>query len=470
MRLHFDQVTDVLRRAVCDDANTVKTEAPCSTPVRQEGGTPSAIDAVEQAFALTGRAAELYDEVAGVDLTELIGRGEAGSRVLASTVRVCEAADECPMENAYWNGAQMYYGEGFAVDDIVGHELTHGVIDRTSRLFYFHQSGAINESLADVFGELLDRRVSHPGEPSDQWLLGEESPLGAMRDLADPVAEGQPDRMTSGAYDADLHLDDNGGVHTNSGVGNKTFHLLAEGGTFNGRTVTALDTDPALPRTALLLFRTMTTLSSASDYRDLADVLEQRCAELAAERVAGFTDDHCASVSDAVAATELRLDPVHPSLATAAEPDLTCPTGTTRTTLLDSEASTEGWSAQYLWQRAPDAVQGIGVNATSGTTSWFGWNPDPQAYDDPSSSSLRAPTVEVPERGETYLSFRHWRLFEWDPAGPWFYDGGFVSLAVDERTTSPSAVATLPWANGPDQEVRLQGPEPIPGFGGDSHG
>ena len=53
----------------------------------------------------------------------------------------------------------MFYGQGFAsADDVVGHEMTHGVIERNSDLFYWGQSGAINESLADVMGEIIDHR------------------------------------------------------------------------------------------------------------------------------------------------------------------------------------------------------------------------------------------------------------------------------------------------------------------------
>ena len=74
-------------------------------------------------------------------------------------MRLCYTGATCPYANAFWNGKQMYYGAGFAgADDVVGHEMTHGVIDQNSELFYWGQSGAINESLADIMGEIVDHR------------------------------------------------------------------------------------------------------------------------------------------------------------------------------------------------------------------------------------------------------------------------------------------------------------------------
>ena len=62
-------------------------------------------------------------------------------------------------QNAFWNGAQMVYGDGYSLaDDVVGHELTHGVTQYESNLFYYYQSGAINESFSDVWGELYDQQ------------------------------------------------------------------------------------------------------------------------------------------------------------------------------------------------------------------------------------------------------------------------------------------------------------------------
>ena len=72
----------------------------------------------------------------------------------------------------------MVYGDGFAAaDDVVGHELTHGVTDFSSHLFYYQQSGAINESMSDVFGEFIDlTNAPAPTRAAVRWKLGEDVP------------------------------------------------------------------------------------------------------------------------------------------------------------------------------------------------------------------------------------------------------------------------------------------------------
>ncbi len=98
----------------------------------------------------------------------------------------------------------MVYGDGFAAaDDVVGHELTHGVTDFSSHLFYYYQSGAINESLSDVFGEFVDLTNGAGNDtPADSWLIGEDLPElrraqhpHIVRNMADPADCGDPDRM-----------------------------------------------------------------------------------------------------------------------------------------------------------------------------------------------------------------------------------------------------------------------------------
>jgi Zn-dependent metalloprotease/subtilisin family serine protease len=123
-------------------------------------------------------------------------------------------------QNAFWNGVQMVYGDGFPVKDVVAHELTHAITERTANLEYRWQSGALNESFSDIFGAMVDR---------DDWLMGEDLPpqaLGgrdAVRDLADPARLGQPAHTN----DWVSTCSDNEGVHTNSGIFNKAFYNIA---------------------------------------------------------------------------------------------------------------------------------------------------------------------------------------------------------------------------------------------------
>lgn len=123
--------------------------------------------------------------------------------------------------NAFWNGSQMVYGDGDGTTftslsgslDVVGHEITHAVTERTAGLEYQGQSGALNESISDTFAMFMDKK---------NFLIGEDvyTPKiagDALRSLSNPTQYGQPDNM-SGYVNT---TSDNGGVHTNSGIPNK---------------------------------------------------------------------------------------------------------------------------------------------------------------------------------------------------------------------------------------------------------
>ena len=142
--------------------------------------------------------------------------------------------DGSSMENAFWNGNAMWYGKGGSNFkqlarglDVGGHEMTHGVVEKTANLEYQSESGALNESFADVFGAMIDR---------DDWKIGEDvmqpgvSNSGALRDLQDPN-NGAP---KNSAFWQPKHTNekftgtgDNGGVHINSGIPNHAFYLFA---------------------------------------------------------------------------------------------------------------------------------------------------------------------------------------------------------------------------------------------------
>ncbi|MGH7529960.1 MAG: M4 family metallopeptidase [Gemmatimonadales bacterium] len=118
-------------------------------------------------------------------------------------------------QNAFWDGSQMVFGDGFAVKDVTAHELTHAVTERTAKLEYRWQSGALNESFSDIFGAMVDR---------EDWVMGEDLPVGAIRDLENPGAHGQPGHTR----DWLATCSDNEGVHTNSGISNKAFVNVAD--------------------------------------------------------------------------------------------------------------------------------------------------------------------------------------------------------------------------------------------------
>ncbi|MCA0363950.1 MAG: M4 family metallopeptidase [Bacteroidetes bacterium] len=154
-------------------------------------------------------------------------------------ISVINIADEDGkgMDNAYWNGQFMGYGNGrdafkplAGALDVAGHEMTHGVVENTAKLEYRNQSGALNESFADIFGALIDTK---------NWTMGEDVviksqfPSGALRSLENPNQGGkndpgyQPKTMSQYEYLRDTPSEDNGGVHVNSGIPNYAFYKFA---------------------------------------------------------------------------------------------------------------------------------------------------------------------------------------------------------------------------------------------------
>ncbi len=153
--------------------------------------------------------------------------------------------------NAFWNGQFMTYGDGdgsqftpLTTLDICGHEMTHGVTERTANLTYANESGALNEAVSDIFGAMVERYTE--GESSNTWKIGEDAYTpatsgDALRYMNNPTLGNQPDNYAT-RYTGTA---DNGGVHTNSGIANYAFYLQAKGGTDNGVTVTGMGADNA---------------------------------------------------------------------------------------------------------------------------------------------------------------------------------------------------------------------------------
>ncbi|MDM5152738.1 M4 family metallopeptidase [Bacillus sp. DX1.1] len=131
--------------------------------------------------------------------------------------------------NAFWNGQQMIYGDGDGVEftplsgslDVVAHELTHAVTEKSAELEYLNQSGALNESFSDVFGYFVDPANWDLGE--DVYTPGVKG--DALRSLSNPEKYGQPTHMNDYQYLPPTEEGDNGGVHINSGIPNKAAYL-----------------------------------------------------------------------------------------------------------------------------------------------------------------------------------------------------------------------------------------------------
>jgi Zn-dependent metalloprotease len=208
-RLYFDALTWQLlgrNRQTYDAGN--KTSLP-GTLVRSESDGPTGDSDVDAAHNFAGDTYDYYWNTHGRDSYD--GQGAA----LLSTANYGVA-----YQNAFWNGEQMVYGDDFAVKDVVAHELTHAVTEHSANLEYNWQSGALNESISDIFGAMVDR---------DDWLMGEDLPSSALggraaiRDLADPTQFNQPAHTD----DWVATCSDNEGVHTNSGITNKAYYNIA---------------------------------------------------------------------------------------------------------------------------------------------------------------------------------------------------------------------------------------------------
>lgn len=155
-----------------------------------------------------------------------------GANIL-SIVNVAEE-DGTSMENAFWNGQAVFYGNGGAnfkplagALDVTAHELAHAVVSATANLEYYGQPGAISEAYADIFACMVDR---------NDWQIGEDitrpgySPSGAARDLSNPHNMGDSTKpYWQPAHTTEIFLGtrDNGGVHINSGIVNYAYYLYA---------------------------------------------------------------------------------------------------------------------------------------------------------------------------------------------------------------------------------------------------
>lgn len=241
--------------------------------------------------------------------------------------------------NAFWNGTLTAYGPGFATRDVVAHEWAHAVTQYTANLIYYGQSGALNESFSDVFGVMVDR---------DDWLMGEDTPIGAIRSLANPPAYRQPDRVSDYVCTTSNH----GGVHINSGIPNKVAYLMAEGGTFNGRTVSGIGRGA----TERIFYRALTAgLISSATFVDFYNALLS-----AAGALYGTTSAQYQATLNAAQAVGLNSPP---SCGGAATPDAYEPDNSAAT----ARSITVGGAAQSRNFHTAGDQDWVTFNATAGT-------------------------------------------------------------------------------------------------------
>lgn len=228
---------EIKQRFVYDAENGAQLPG---TVARQEGDPPTSDISVNEAYDGSGVTYDMFFDV--YDRNSIDNNGLR----LDSTVHYQKGYD-----NAFWNGQQMVYGDGdedlpenqrlfnrfTAALDVIGHELTHGVTQYEAGLIYWDQSGALNESMSDVFGSLVKQYQRQETADQANWIVGEGLftnnvngvGIRSMKDPGtaydDPVLgkDPQPGHMD----DYVKTIEDNGGVHINSGIPNRAFYVTS---------------------------------------------------------------------------------------------------------------------------------------------------------------------------------------------------------------------------------------------------
>jgi len=188
--------------------------------------------------------------------------------------------------NAFWNGSVMTYGDGddkrftpLTCIDVCGHEVTHAVTTNTAGLIYSYESGALNESFSDIFGNSIE---FYAKPSSFFWNIGEDiTPNGTgIRLMQNPNAKNHPDTYKGTRWRTGPT--DNGGVHSNSGVQNYWFYLLCEGGSGTNDNSDAFNvTKIGINKAEQIAYRNLTTyLTPSSQYIDARYYAIQSAADL----------------------------------------------------------------------------------------------------------------------------------------------------------------------------------------------
>ncbi len=408
----------------------------------------------------------------------------------------------CP--NATWNGSTANYCTGTASDDVIGHEWGHAYTEYTSNLIYAWQSGAMNESFSDIWGETIDliNGYEDVGEDfslrtgcgsSDRWEIGEDaSAFGSpIRDMWDPNCNGDPGKVTDGQYWCSTG--DSGGVHINSGIPNHAYALLVDGGTYNGQTISGI----GFTKAAHIFWRAQSVyLTSTSDFSTLADALEASCTDLTGVNLEGLSTgnpaglsgeiisfDDFTQVTKAILAVELRINPdacgFTPILAATAD---LCEASTTNSLFYeDWESGIGSWivgqapSNPSTWEAREWTIESSLPGSRTGKAIFA---PDPingNCTSDLENGSIRllSPVITIPNisTGIFEMSFNHYVATE----NRW--DGGNVKFSLDGSSWAiipGSSFTTNPYNNtlqtaGAGNDNPMQGQEAYTGGDGGSN-
>ncbi|HEX8281476.1 MAG TPA: M4 family metallopeptidase, partial [Chthoniobacterales bacterium] len=302
---------------------------------RREGDPPHPAPFVNNLYDFAGQTYNMYRS--GFNFDSYDGAGK-------KMISVYLINEQCP--NAYWNGESTNYCPAFDADDVVSHEWSHAYTQFTHGLVYAFQSGALNESYSDIFGETVDllnnadgiggNNNAKPYPEGQRWLVGEDLGQEAqellLRDMYDPDRLGDPGKVSSINYACGT--DDGGGVHTNSGVPNHAYALIVDGtqykpavpeinqaaGTYNGQTSTGI----GLTKAAAIYFRAEDVYQvPTTGFAQHSTALQTSCSDLTGAQLKNLsttngtgtnsseviTANDCAQIAKAMLAVEMSATP-----------------------------------------------------------------------------------------------------------------------------------------------------------------
>jgi Zn-dependent metalloprotease len=396
---------------------------PDSNKVREEGDPtilPAPSNPPDNLYHYTGQAYNLFASAFGRDSYDGLGK----------TMRtVYLVSDFCP--NANWNGVTTNYCPDFDKDDIVAHEWGHAYTEYTHNLIYANQSGALNESYSDIFGETVDlnNSVDGAGGPDNsqpttytydpdtgqyavsgtgvRWRIGEDltglsqpAALGISRDMWFPEAFGDPGKVSSPSYYCGT--DQSTAVHTNSAVPNHAYALLVDGtsslpgGQFNGVAVQPIGFTKALA----IYYRAMTVYqTSSTNFAQHEQAMQASCRDLVNAPINNFSTSSivgtpstnlitltdCQQVENAMKAVEMSAPPLQCNFQKLLDPNTPAECSGSNTIFTeDWETGMDGWTVNNEgtgdawpgtnWTLKSDLPANTDNSAHSGTAA-FAINP-----------------------------------------------------------------------------------------------
>jgi len=255
-------------RIVCNCLNTTTLHR---NIVRKEGDAPVADPDANTAYDYAGVVRDYYKNALGRNSLDDNGLD------LELNIHYDRAYD-----NAFWNGQVMVFGDGnghlfdhFVKGlDVIGHELTHGVVQYTAGLTEAEFPATLNEHIADVFGTVIKQHYKEQNAQTASWLIGEDIvlpafPGKALRSMKAPGTafrgDPQPDNMHN-------YKPWGGDPHLNNGIPNKAFYLVAAG----DAATAGIDT----PLAGKLWYEALLILPSDANFRDLYNAIHQKAVAL----------------------------------------------------------------------------------------------------------------------------------------------------------------------------------------------